>query len=193
MTTNENRSLRRVLVTGATGFLGLRTVDMLLEAGYIVRALVRQSSDTRALRQRDVEIVVGSLAPASGLEEALRGVDAVVHSAGGGQHSLKPLSSQSAWMRARSPVRIRRSPRLRRRCAFLMTDRWTIARSPARSSRRCAAPACSFTRARGFPGWMPIQARRSSQVVRAAVSTLSSSQRARARRPDWTRASQSSR
>ncbi|MCA9672378.1 MAG: NAD-dependent epimerase/dehydratase family protein [Myxococcales bacterium] len=85
MSTEQQRALKRVLVTGATGFLGLRTVDFLLEAGYMVRALVRGSSDTSALRERNVEIVVGSLEPAVGLDAAVSGVDAIVHSAGGGR------------------------------------------------------------------------------------------------------------
>jgi nucleoside-diphosphate-sugar epimerase len=74
----------RVLVTGATGFLGTRLVHQLLQAGIEVRALVRKSSDISALKAMDVELVTGSLEPAENLEAAVQGVDAVAHCAGGG-------------------------------------------------------------------------------------------------------------
>ena len=68
------------LVTGATGFIGQRLVGRLLEAGYRIRALVRNSSDTRWLRQRGCELSVGDVVydPAS-VATALRGVDLVFH------------------------------------------------------------------------------------------------------------------
>jgi nucleoside-diphosphate-sugar epimerase len=74
----------KVLITGATGFLGSRVVHYLLAAGASVRALVRKSSNTSALEAQTVEIVVGSLHPAEGLVDAMAGVDAVIHCAGGG-------------------------------------------------------------------------------------------------------------
>lgn len=52
----------RVLVTGATGFIGSHLVDDLLSKGYEVDALVRESSDLRWLRDRKVGLIRGDLA-----------------------------------------------------------------------------------------------------------------------------------
>jgi nucleoside-diphosphate-sugar epimerase len=87
----------RVLVTGATGFLGAHLVDALLERGHEVRALVRARSDTRHLERAGVEMRRGSLAPAEGLGEAVEGADAIVHCAGGGRVSTtRELYRQNA-------------------------------------------------------------------------------------------------
>ncbi len=72
----------KVLVTGATGFLGSHVVEILREAGHDARALVRRTSDTRHLDALGVEKVVASLETGAGLDEAVAGADAVVHSAG---------------------------------------------------------------------------------------------------------------
>lgn len=71
----------RVLLTGATGFLGAHLVRALRETGHDVRALVRASSKTEGL---EVEILRASFDDAVALRRAARDVDAVVHAAGGG-------------------------------------------------------------------------------------------------------------
>ena len=85
----------RVLVTGASGYLGGATIDALLAAGCDVRALVRGTSDTSALDRRiasgsAVELAKASLLPRtdderSALHQAVAGVDVVAHLAGGGR------------------------------------------------------------------------------------------------------------
>ena len=75
----------RVLVTGATGFLGSELIDALLAAGHDPRALVRATSNCAALEERSVPTVCADLSNGEGLREALLGVDAVVHCAGGGK------------------------------------------------------------------------------------------------------------
>ncbi len=76
----------KVLLTGATGFLGGHTVTELLGRGWQVRAFARHSSKTAHLEARGIEIFRGDLLDAGDLTSALAGVDAVVHAAGGGQH-----------------------------------------------------------------------------------------------------------
>jgi nucleoside-diphosphate-sugar epimerase len=66
-----------ILVTGATGFIGSHLVEKLCASGVSVRALVR-----RVDREWPCATACCDLATASGLEEALDGVDTVVHLAG---------------------------------------------------------------------------------------------------------------
>ncbi|MCB9602453.1 MAG: NAD(P)-dependent oxidoreductase [Sandaracinus sp.] len=74
----------RVLLTGATGFLGGELVDVFLARGWSVRAFVRATSRVETLEARGVEIVRGSFARLETLADATAGTDAVVHAAGGG-------------------------------------------------------------------------------------------------------------
>lgn len=72
----------KLLVTGATGFLGSHIVDACLRQGDAVRVLARPSSDLGYLTSLPgVEIVAGDLTSAASLRDAARGVDAVYHSA----------------------------------------------------------------------------------------------------------------
>ncbi|TFD46472.1 SDR family oxidoreductase [Cryobacterium sp. TMT1-2-1] len=77
---------RRVLVTGATGYIGGRLVPLLLEAGFTVRVLVRSPQKlTDVPWAGQVEIVRGDLADPGSLREACADVDVLyylVHSMG---------------------------------------------------------------------------------------------------------------
>ncbi len=72
----------RVLVTGATGFLGSWVVRELLARGHAVRALVRAASSLANLEGLEVERAQGDVTDLPSVERALRGCEAVVHSAG---------------------------------------------------------------------------------------------------------------
>jgi len=68
----------KVLVTGAAGFLGGHLVDMLLERGDEVRAMMRPVEDASRLRTLPgVEIVQGDLTDAQSLKRAVQGVERV--------------------------------------------------------------------------------------------------------------------
>lgn len=71
----------RVLVTGASGFIGTHAVRRLTEAGHAVRALVRPTSDLSGLAGIAIEPTAGDLS-GRGLGEACAGVEAVVHLGG---------------------------------------------------------------------------------------------------------------
>ena len=76
----------RIVVTGATGFLGGHLVEALLSRGDEVVVWARASSDTRALEAHTrVSIRRGSFSDHGLLTDAMRGADAVVHAAGGGK------------------------------------------------------------------------------------------------------------
>lgn len=73
----------RVLVTGATGYVGSRVVPALVARGHTVRALVRapEAPSARAL-PAGVERASGDVADAAAVSDAMEGVDAVVHLVG---------------------------------------------------------------------------------------------------------------
>lgn len=76
----------RVLVTGATGYVGSHAVVALLDAGHQVRCLVRTPARLDAALPSDardrVEVAVGDVLVAESVERALEGCDAVLHAAG---------------------------------------------------------------------------------------------------------------
>ena len=71
----------RVLVTGASGFIGAHTARALAHAGHDLRLLARPTSDLSALTDIDYELTTGDL-DGAGLTAAVDGIDAVVHVAG---------------------------------------------------------------------------------------------------------------
>lgn len=72
----------RVLVTGATGFVGGAVARQLLARGDVVRVVVRSLSRADALRRAGAEIHVGDVAEKHTLRVPMAGVDAVFHVAG---------------------------------------------------------------------------------------------------------------
>jgi nucleoside-diphosphate-sugar epimerase len=67
-----------IAVTGGTGFVGTRFIDIATAAGHEVRALTRRPQRP----QRQVEWVDGSLEDADALRKLVTGCDSVVHIAG---------------------------------------------------------------------------------------------------------------
>ena len=74
----------KVLVTGATGFIGSHLVDALVGRRHEVRCLVRKTSNVQHLEKLSVELVYGDINDSSSLGEAVKGVDTVYHLVGGG-------------------------------------------------------------------------------------------------------------
>ena len=72
----------KVLVTGATGFVGHEVVAALLRRGHEVTAVVRDPARALDLAERGVRLVTGDVLEPSTLERAAVGQDAVVHLVG---------------------------------------------------------------------------------------------------------------
>lgn len=74
----------RVLLTGATGFIGQALVRALRARGWDVTALVRRPDAAQAqwLKRQGCTLAVGDVTSESGLREAMTGADVVIHNAG---------------------------------------------------------------------------------------------------------------
>ena len=71
----------RVLLTGATGFVGAAILRRLSVEDVSIRVLVRETSDRIHLKNIQTEIYVGDLGDKASLQNALRGCDALIHTA----------------------------------------------------------------------------------------------------------------
>lgn len=82
----------RILVTGATGYIGGRLIPRLLEAGHEVRCLTRDKSKLDGDTWRaQVEIIEGNVLDPSSLEKALDGCESayyLIHSMEDGHHDF---------------------------------------------------------------------------------------------------------
>jgi 2-alkyl-3-oxoalkanoate reductase len=69
------------LVTGAGGFLGSHLTELLVDAGERPRVLLRPGERVAAVAESDVDMRVGALSDRAALEQAVSGVDRVLHCA----------------------------------------------------------------------------------------------------------------
>src|SRR5919206_2431508 len=71
--------MRKVLVTGATGFIGANVARLLVARGEDVRVLVRETSDRGNVAGLPVEVALGDLRDADSVRRAVRGCARVFH------------------------------------------------------------------------------------------------------------------
>jgi nucleoside-diphosphate-sugar epimerase len=72
----------RILVSGASGFIGSGLVEALTRKGYEVSALMRQSASSQYLKDLQFTRITGDLRDMDSLKRACVGVDMVIHLAG---------------------------------------------------------------------------------------------------------------
>lgn len=72
----------RVLITGATGFIGSHLVEELHRKGYQIRCLVRKSSNLEWIKHLPIEYVHCDYSDLASLQKAVANVDYVYHMAG---------------------------------------------------------------------------------------------------------------
>ncbi|MHC4391605.1 MAG: NAD-dependent epimerase/dehydratase family protein, partial [Planctomycetota bacterium] len=83
----------KVLVIGASGFIGSRVARKLVEDGHELRCLFRSTSSRVRLEGLEYSEVIGDICDRQALEKGMADCDAVVH-----------LASPSAWSQIRSPA-----------------------------------------------------------------------------------------
>jgi len=83
----------KVLVTGATGFVGSAVVPALVRAGHTLRCLVRPTSNSDRIKDLSWEPCLGDVRDADSVMRAMDGCGAVVH-----------LASLSSWDEIDSPL-----------------------------------------------------------------------------------------
>ena len=71
-----------ILITGGTGLLGNNVVRVALDQGHRVRVLTRSDQPLECFEGLELERMVGDITDPSSVEDAVRGCDAVVNSAG---------------------------------------------------------------------------------------------------------------
>ena len=79
--------MRKILVTGADGFIGSHLTEQLMEAGYEVKAFTFYNSFNRwgwldtfpKDKLKEIEVFAGDIRDPNGVRQAMKGVDAVFH------------------------------------------------------------------------------------------------------------------
>lgn len=136
-----------VLVTGATGFVGGRLAQMLLDDGIRPRLLVRSAQRLPRPLRDQCELVVGSLTDAAALAEAVQGVEQIYHCAA----NVNTWDSEAAYREANvEGVRnllaaiTRHNPRLKRLLQVSTVDVYGYPDEPADEGRELAPSAFGY-------------------------------------------------
>jgi nucleoside-diphosphate-sugar epimerase len=82
------KETQRIVITGATGFVGTHLVHKMREIGARVRVLVRPSADVAHLRGEKVELFYGDLRDAASLDGLCKDIDQIFHLAATQQFGL---------------------------------------------------------------------------------------------------------
>lgn len=105
--------MQRVLVTGATGFIGYEVARQLCARGLHPRLMVRRPERGALLSRLDAELIQGDLTRPVSLIGAVQGVDTVLHlGARAAFESYPRLHPTSVW-RFAGAIRSRTRPAIR--------------------------------------------------------------------------------
>ncbi len=109
-----NTKKMKLLVTGASGFIGYEVARQLSMAGYRPRLMIRQAGDDCEICHFDADMVMADLRHPQSLKQAVQGVDGILHLAARATFenyaALKPsiLDGSMALMQAGIEAGVRR-------------------------------------------------------------------------------------
>jgi dihydroflavonol-4-reductase len=149
----------KVLVTGATGFVGSHLVEMLRRESVHVTALARSPTKAAALATQGIRVVRGDLHDAAALEEAVRDQEVVYHVAGA--------------IAARSEAEFLKANREGTRNLVQAVERQDHARLILVSSLAAAGPATAGTPLRGNEAPRPVTAYGRSKLAAEQIVAAS--------------------
>jgi uncharacterized protein YbjT (DUF2867 family) len=84
---------KKVLITGATGNIATLVIPALIENGITVRAFVRNAKKAESLEKLGVEIFTGDLSDQQSINEAAKGMDAVLSITAAGPNAIPQASA----------------------------------------------------------------------------------------------------
>jgi len=90
--------MNKILVTGAAGFIGSFLVKALVKRKENITALVRKTSDPKAVKELQglgANVVIGDLCDKESLEKAVKGMEAVIHCAAVHNENYEDLKSNN--------------------------------------------------------------------------------------------------
>ncbi|WP_142685240.1 NAD-dependent epimerase/dehydratase family protein [Chitinophaga polysaccharea] len=73
--------MKKILITGANGFLGSNLTRELYRMGFDIKILIRPSADVKGIEDIPCEIFYGSISNNDDVHEAVKGCDTVIHTA----------------------------------------------------------------------------------------------------------------
>jgi uncharacterized protein YbjT (DUF2867 family) len=142
---------KTLLAVGATGSIGRLVVTEAIQAGYLVRALVRKREDAQSF-PIGVEVVIGDLTRPESLKAAVAGIDAIVftHGTYGGDQDAARAVDYGA-VKNILEVLPNRSARVALMSAIGVTDRKGVHDWKRRGERLLRVSGLPYTIVR--PGW----------------------------------------
>src|SRR4030042_2873838 len=69
----------KVLVTGATGFIGINLCRELVRRGYVVNALYRSEEKAKYIKHKNIHLFKGDVTDISSINSAIKDCDFVFH------------------------------------------------------------------------------------------------------------------
>jgi nucleoside-diphosphate-sugar epimerase len=131
----DDQAMRKILLTGATGFTGRHVVPLLLERYGEVTCLVRRASVRTGISLPGVRFVEGDIDDSVSLAAALEGMEALVNIA------YLVGRSECGARRAEGVVRAARTAGVRRAVFLSSTSIFTTLDAPAKSAKLAAEAA----------------------------------------------------
>ncbi len=74
--------MKKIFITGGTGFVGRQIIKGLFQKGYHLTCLIREGSESKLPIPKNIEIVYGDISKAENLKGNLEGLDAIIHLVG---------------------------------------------------------------------------------------------------------------